>query len=198
MAACGLGSIVLELEEATAGTLFERSLVVCKQIGDRKGTANALFGLAEVAQRSGDAELARRRHDDALRRRMEIGDRLGLCRSLERLAELELGREGGAERAIVLLAAVLGVRETVGARIGPWRRVRREQLIGDLRATVGDERFDSLWVEGLGMPLDVAYARAAVAPGAASPGRWPADADHGRLLDGDERPAGRTGRPLLP
>lgn len=161
MALCDLADVVLELEGADgASQLFELSLSISKAIGDRKGTANALHGLGLVAASQGDHGLAKRRHEEALRRRIEIGDRRGVVQSIEGLAELEYRQKRNSERTIALFASAAVMRKRMGASTARRLQTLRRDQLKELRAAVGDERFESAWTSGIKLSLDDAYEQA--------------------------------------
>jgi predicted ATPase len=65
-----------------ARQLALQSLTLCRAVGDRRATANALSILGNVTQMMGEYELARRSHQEALEIRRALGDQGGIVESL--------------------------------------------------------------------------------------------------------------------
>jgi predicted ATPase/Flp pilus assembly protein TadD len=67
---------------------FERSLIIWRKIGDRKGEAAGLHNLGSVQYRLGNFASAREHYEHALEIRQKIGDRLGQAKTLTNLGVL--------------------------------------------------------------------------------------------------------------
>jgi predicted ATPase/DNA-binding SARP family transcriptional activator len=87
----------------------ERALTLARAGGDRRTIAEATLALAEVADRTGDVESARKHADEARRRMQALGDRDGLIRAIRTL---------GGERAWRHAAEVRQQMEAAGDRGG--------------------------------------------------------------------------------
>ena len=72
-------------EYAFARSCLEKSLLICREIGDRSGIAYSLCGLGLVAQSQSDYAFARACYDESLTICREIGDRSGIAYTLNEL-----------------------------------------------------------------------------------------------------------------
>ncbi len=82
----------------TARPYLEGSLRVCRQMGNKQGSANALNGLAFIADEHSDHTTARVLYEESLALRRELGDKGGIACSLANLGEVArcLGDYAGA------------------------------------------------------------------------------------------------------
>jgi class 3 adenylate cyclase len=113
-ATCDLGDL------AKAEALFQESMALTPEIGDRANEPDCLSGLGVIAQRRGDRDLARAPYGRQLRIRSELGDRRMIATGLELLAGLAAerasdgGPAGAAAAARLWGAAAAGPREHWG------------------------------------------------------------------------------------
>jgi non-specific serine/threonine protein kinase len=99
----------------TSQTLFQRSLALAQEIGDRVLVARGLHGVGMIAGPLGDFRLAQQRLEESLAIYRELGDRrqiAALCNNLGKMA-LELG---DSERARSLLEESLQIYRELGDR----------------------------------------------------------------------------------
>jgi len=73
---------------ASAKHMYEDSLSICREIGDRRGAVRAMLNLAIVLTREGDLPGAKRLHEESLTIRREIGDRRGTAVALINVADI--------------------------------------------------------------------------------------------------------------
>jgi non-specific serine/threonine protein kinase len=112
-----LGTILLiqgDHDRATA--TIEEGLALARKLGDRIGTNDALYVLAQVAQARGDHDLAARRFEEGVSLSIEMGDRANLGYYLEGLA-MVAGVRGEAERSVCLFGAAEEMLEAVEAPV---------------------------------------------------------------------------------
>ncbi len=83
---------------AGAGALYEESLAIRRERGDRAGIAASLLGIGNLAYRQGDFAGAQALYEESLAIRRELGDRHGIAASLGNLglAVYEQGDYGAA------------------------------------------------------------------------------------------------------
>jgi tetratricopeptide (TPR) repeat protein len=136
---------------ATARSLFEESLALCREMGARRGIAGLLGNLGTVVHGQGDLVTARALYEESLALWRDLGDKWGLALSLTNLGNvaceqgdlstaralyeksLAVWREMGAKRGIATcLALLVGVEVAVawaaaaaGAEIGADREGRK-------------------------------------------------------------------------
>src|SRR5579871_6424352 len=71
---------------ATARALYEESLAIRRELGDKNGIADSLSNLGEMAKEQGDYAAARALYEESLAIRRELGDKYGI-RSEEHTSE---------------------------------------------------------------------------------------------------------------
>jgi tetratricopeptide (TPR) repeat protein len=106
--------------------------------------AQALRGLAGVARASRDRTRATALHQQALQRRWEIGDRVGVVNSLEGIALLALDA-GTPRRAACLLRAADAYRERLGVPSTPREAREIDEIRSALGSTLGTEEAALHW-----------------------------------------------------
>jgi predicted ATPase/serine/threonine protein kinase len=117
-----------------AGALYDDSLRIFREAGDVDGVATALADLARLAREDGDLLRARARCKEVLATG-SIGRR-AMVRVLEELAALAAA-SGEPQRALVLFAAVAGLRGRLGMPAPVTKRRSTWRLIEDQRARLG-------------------------------------------------------------
>ena len=119
----------------------------------RIGRVDSLSNLAFLALEAGDAETARAQLSEALAIERESGHHVWLANPLEISARLA-ATEGQPALAIRLYARAALLREVAGAwlhyELG-WPDPTPD--IDDLRARVGEERFEEEWARGRAMTI---------------------------------------------
>jgi hypothetical protein len=98
---------------AAARTLYEQALALRREIGNRRGIADALHELGALATAEGDLRQAAAHLHESLSLRFRIGDRLGIADSLAAAADLA-ARRGHTEPAQRLLGATQALRALLG------------------------------------------------------------------------------------
>lgn len=158
-----LGSLNAEQGDARgARRLLEEALELGRSEGDQRSTANALFGLAELAVGEGQPETAIALFCEALAVQCRVGDAPLIAEGLECVATLaaDAGNELHAAR---LLGAADALRERGGyVRETPATQDARVQA---LRKAVGRTEFDAAWARGAELSTADAVALAARGPG---------------------------------
>jgi predicted ATPase/class 3 adenylate cyclase len=87
---------------AGARSLHEESLVILRELGDRRGIAASLNNLGDVANCQGDYAGARSLHEESLAISRELGDKRGIAVSLGALGWTALWQgDSGAARALL-------------------------------------------------------------------------------------------------
>jgi predicted ATPase len=153
-------SLLYEAQVERAAELYAESLTLQRSLDDRAGASDALYGLGHVARARGDMHTALERLRECHALREAIGDRRGVAEALESCAAVAYAL-GDATRAATLLSAGEVLREAVGAPIPPLDRPAHEQLLGEVRAALGEEAFARAWVDGAALGNGSSEARAA-------------------------------------
>ncbi|MFA0732356.1 MAG: hypothetical protein RJAPGHWK_002247 [Candidatus Fervidibacter sp.] len=142
-----------------AKVLYEECLALFRELGNQWGVANVLNNLGVVVRAQGDYGRARVLLEESLMLFRELGSQWGIANALEELAKLA-GVKGQRERAVRLLGAAESSREAIGAPMYLPERLDYEQIMTELRSTLGDEAFAVAWEEGRTMTLEQAIAYA--------------------------------------
>jgi tetratricopeptide (TPR) repeat protein len=108
--------------------------------------AQALRGLADVARVVGDRTRAAVLHQQALQRRSEVGDRVGIANSLEGTALLAVDA-GAPRRAARLLRAADAYRERLGIPSTPREAQEIDEIRSALEKSLGTEEAALYWAQ---------------------------------------------------
>jgi predicted ATPase len=136
-----------------ARVYYEQSLALAQRLDDRRGVAEALFGLAFEAERVGDYKEARRLTQESVDIMRELGDEPSLARSLGGLAWLE----NDFRRARVLWTETLDIRRRLAnSENVAWTLIE----IGFCAQCQGDyEAARSAYEESLAIAEELGYER---------------------------------------
>lgn len=107
----------LQSDYEQAGALFEQSLAIRRELGDRRLIAGSLNDLGTVAQLQGNMEEARALYGEALAINREIGNRLWESMNLNNLGELAR-QQGDYTTAQAMYEQNLRLRQELGDRFG--------------------------------------------------------------------------------
>ncbi|MEO8134062.1 MAG: tetratricopeptide repeat protein [Betaproteobacteria bacterium] len=100
-----------------ARVLYDESLAIRRQLGDRVGTATSLGNLANLAAAQGDYSSARALHEESLAIRSVLGDRSGIAMSLTNLGLIAL-EQADYPAARAWCEESLAMRRELGDRWG--------------------------------------------------------------------------------
>jgi predicted ATPase/DNA-binding NarL/FixJ family response regulator len=177
----GLGDLArLRGDFGGARDMYADALGYLREIGARPEIARCLAGLGRVALDLGDTGTAREYLAQSLRVSRDIGTRIGIARGLDSCAALA-GREGDAERAVLLAAASTALRAAAGLPRAPGARADGYRAAAD-RLSHGAGAL--LWARGLALSPEAAIELAIGQP-----------ADAARRASGADVPAARTPAP---
>ena len=156
----GLGEVLLRqghLEQADE--VLKRSLTLRREIGDRWGTAASLGSIGWVALLQGDYARSTAILHESIDIRRDIGDKGGLAWCFEKLAEIAL-LKGEKPRAARIFGAAAALRSSINSIVDPADQPHYQEMLGQIRADLGDEIFEVLWSEGQAMTVEqvIAYA----------------------------------------
>jgi ATP/maltotriose-dependent transcriptional regulator MalT len=138
------------LDEATEWA--ERSRAMCHASRDLMGEALSLASLGFVAERQGDLELARARHEEGLALARRMNEPIYLALALEGLAGVEAAQGEGARSAALLGAAHALRARSGGAPAGPASDV--ERVTAAAMALTDDAEFAAEFSRGASEPMD--------------------------------------------
>jgi tetratricopeptide (TPR) repeat protein len=150
---------VLRGDPSIARGLFEEALAVKRELGDKRGIATSLTGLASALRSLGAYDEGLETISEALGLGDQIKDPKVLVNAIEVLAFL-YEAIGQPDRAVPMLAASAAARVSMNLFTGPDDQAELDAVIGRLRETLGADAFGSLWTEGEGWDLEEATRQA--------------------------------------
>ncbi|SNS87808.1 Predicted ATPase [Streptosporangium subroseum] len=143
-----------DLVEARAH--YERALDLLQDITAHWQAITCLSGLGRIALVQGDLATARVRLIESLRLCLGTGQRLGVARRIETLAQLALAEEDD-RRAVRLAGASAAIRSAMsGAVLPPGFGARMEELLQPARVRLGEALVAQLWAHGQEMSQEQA------------------------------------------
>ncbi|MEU4835024.1 tetratricopeptide repeat protein [Streptosporangium sp. NPDC023615] len=157
VALIGLAQVAwLRGDLAEARTRYERALDMLQDITAHWQVVTCLSGLGRIALAQGDLATARVRLIESLRLCIGTGQRLGVARRIETLAQLALAEEDD-HRAVRLAGASAAIRSAMsGAVLPPGFGARMEELLQPARLRLGETLVAQLWAHGQEMSQEQA------------------------------------------
>jgi predicted ATPase/DNA-binding NarL/FixJ family response regulator len=157
VALIGLAQVAwLRGDLAEARAHYERALDMLQDITAHWQSITCLSGLGRIALAQGDLVTARARLIESLRLCTGTGQRLGVARRIETLAQLALAEEDD-RRAVRLAGASAAIRSAMsGAVLPPGFGARMEELLQPARVRLGDALVAQLWAHGQEMSQEQA------------------------------------------
>lgn len=136
------------------------ALRIARELNDDLTMGIALTNLAGIALKRGDLDLAKSRSSDSLELAQRLEDVEGTIICLETLAQIA-ERDGRIEDEVRLLAGAERLRAASGFAPYPSWAPELAALKARARTMIGDDIFDALWEDGVGLdqPDLVALAR---------------------------------------
>ncbi len=104
-------------EPARARSLFEESLAIGRELGDKRGIASSLHNLGNLVWDQGDYALARSISEESLAIGRELGDKRGIASSLHNLGNV-VADQGDYASARALFEESLAIRRELGDKRG--------------------------------------------------------------------------------
>src|SRR6266568_2051983 len=144
-------------EYSRARELAEQGLLLFREISDQWAIAYTLLGLARVVLLQGDAVRAQTLTEESLAISIELGNLGGIASCLERLAEISAEQEQ-LVWAVLLLGAAENLRETTEISFESMQRADYERVVNTVRNKLGEETFNSMWLQGRRMTPEQAIA----------------------------------------
>jgi hypothetical protein len=144
---------------ARARALYEESLALKQELGDKHGSADSLASLGWAAIAAGDLSRAGELCRESMILFREVGDKEGIASCLEGLAGAASG-SGTPLRAARLSGAAEALRRTIGSLLQPAARTIYDRAAATVRAQLGEAAFAVASAQGQAMSLEqvVGYA----------------------------------------
>lgn len=136
-----------------AVSLCNESLALSESIGYKEGIAWSLNIWGNIERRRKQFEPSKTMLRESLELHYELQDRWRVASVLESLAAIAFEREK-PERSARLLGAAEALRAAVGTPLPPVDHEDLDRYLKMARATLGEEKFTTLWREGQTMPVE--------------------------------------------
>jgi len=117
-----------------ARKLYQQSLEIFQELGDKSGISASLHQLGILADLTGDYDQARKLYQQSLEIVQELGDKSGLAFTLAQSSLLE-EKEGHLERALELIKEAEALFLELGSPMAAQARKDRERLEGKLASS---------------------------------------------------------------
>jgi hypothetical protein len=147
--------------------LYEQSLTIFREVGDRWGIAGTLADLGSLAREQKDCSAAHTLYCESLKTFRELRHKRGIARLLECFAGLA-AVQLQAERSLRLAGAAAALRQNIGAPLTPVEQTKLETILDPARQAVTNTASTMAWLEGWAMPFEKAIEEVLM-PEAASP-----------------------------
>jgi predicted ATPase/class 3 adenylate cyclase len=142
-----------------AEELYSESLTLFHQVNDARGIAATLSNRGALMNDQGNARQAEAFFSESLSILKELGQRDDIIECLEGFAGIAL-LSGQPRRAARLLGAAQALRETIGAPVPPYKRLRLQRIMGGVAAQLDPKMLESELTIGRKMSLDEAIVYA--------------------------------------
>jgi len=126
-------------EYEKAQELYQETLNISKELGDRSGIAKSLHQLGNIAYLRGEYEKAQELYQENLKIKKELGDRSGIAISLHQLGIIAQER-GEYAQAVKLVAQAFAIFSELGS---PEAEIATGTL-ARLRKKIGKRRLEKL------------------------------------------------------
>ena len=144
-----------ESEYPIARALWEESLEIVRELGDRVRVAIVLNNLGALASEQGDYAASEASYKEGLAIRRQLGDKEGIA-TLEGYAALVAARSNSLHAARTWGAAER-LRDEIGSSLPPNARPIYDRRVTTARAALRDDAaFDRAWQEGRVLTLEQA------------------------------------------
>jgi tetratricopeptide (TPR) repeat protein len=155
-------------EYATAHSLFEESLALFTEFGDKQGIALNLGNIGNLEYSMGEYGTALSHYKESLLAFWEIGEKhnIAFCLGGVGGARVQIGqtRQTGdvekdleeVERGARLLGAAEALLKEIGSVLAPEDRMPYDGGVNSARSVLGEERFERLRQEGRAMSMEQA------------------------------------------
>ena len=139
-----------------ARSLYEESLILGREAGNKRVIASTLNSLGEAVAHQGNYSEARSVLEESLALNREIGDKNGIANTLLNLGAIATyqgvaavyARQDDVRRGAIFGAAASVLYESMGVLRSPSEQVKTDDLVAQARAALGEEAFATAWAKG--------------------------------------------------
>jgi predicted ATPase/class 3 adenylate cyclase len=156
----GLAGVYLQLGEIEqADDAMEQAMAIHGKSGNAMNIAADKHTLGLIAHARHDHVLALSLLREVLPAWLEQDHVPGLIISLESLGEV-IHALGDTSRGVRLIAAAQAQRDALHLPVPPSERGKQQEVLGELRTTLGDAAFTACWQDGQNLTIEQACAEA--------------------------------------
>jgi tetratricopeptide (TPR) repeat protein len=155
-----LGELAFRIGDyATAKNYYEECLLMAEETGERFRVAMQYLNLSMVAYHQNQPRDVDRLAKKGIQVYQEVNSTFGVLTTLPKLAEAAI-LSGKPERAARLLGACQKLLEEIGGRFQPNDRSELDQLIDEIKHSLGEDGYQAEWARGAALtyPEALAYA----------------------------------------
>jgi len=142
-----------------ARTLYQESLSIFRELGDRWGVAGSLADLGNLSRDQKDYQTSQRLYRESMSIFQELGHQRGIARLLECFA-CAAAAQSHSERALRLAGAAAALRQKIGAPLTPAEKAKLEDHLKCARPGLSETSSTATWLEGWELPLERAIEEA--------------------------------------
>jgi hypothetical protein len=142
-------------DPAGASALYEQSLAIFRELGDRWGIAGSLADLGNLTRDQMDYTISQSLYRESIQIFQELGYKRGIARLLECLAS-SAATQRKPERSLRLAGAAAALRKVLGAPLPPVEQAQVEKSLEPARKALTNTAASAAWLEGWGMPVEKA------------------------------------------
>ena len=146
-------------EHQRAIALLEEARALFREVGETPHLPPVLCELASARADQGEMEEAVHLYQECGLLLREMGDKTQLPGWFDGLAALA-ARQGRHERVIRLGGVAAALRDAIGSPLSGLERREQEEIMGRVRAEIGEEAWRRAWESGQSMTLEEAMAYA--------------------------------------
>ena len=134
-------------DDATARSLYEQSLTIFRELGDKWGIAGCLVDLGNLARDHSDYQTSRSQYRESMKLFQELGQKRGMARLLDCLA-CSAALQSQPEHALRLAGAAAAMRQVLGAPLPLADQARLEKTLESARQSLSPTIAAAAWMDG--------------------------------------------------
>ena len=144
-------------ESNAAGSIYEESVAILREIGDKNFLAYSVRRLGLLAWREKDYGKAIALCQESLSLNRELGDLRGVLACVAGFADIAV-TQGKFARAAEIMAAMESQLASMGMQLLPVDKLEYERNLTHLRANMDKRAFSKFWAKGKRMSLEQTIA----------------------------------------
>ncbi len=149
----GFGNLlILQKEFQKAREKFEIAMQTMQELGSTRNVIMIKSDLAHILRHEGNYSQALSAYQETIKEWQRMGHRSAVAHQIECLAYIARALEQ-VEKATRLLGAAEALRQRIDIEMTPPEREEYEKEVADIKTTIDEKEFASLWAEGRSMTM---------------------------------------------